>query len=110
VIHLRVQKKKRQLVDVEMQISKQPKQQKPSHNAPDCNQNPESVPVREWREVARDRHVRAHEHAIATGHRQTHAFIMGITQADGKAASSISVAKSRTPKAFIPSGGTAYSS
>jgi hypothetical protein len=63
---------------------------------PLISQNPESVPVREWREVARERHVRAHEHSIATGHRQTHAFIMGITQADGKAASSISVAESRT--------------
>lgn len=34
-------------MDVEMQISKQPKQQDPSHNATDRNQNPESVPVRE---------------------------------------------------------------
>src|ERR1700677_1392543 len=40
-----------------------------------------------WREVPRERHVRADEHAIATGHRQTHALVMGIPQTDGEAAS-----------------------
>src|SRR5229473_1851262 len=40
-----------------------------------------------WSKVPRERHVRAHEHAIAAGHRQTHALVVGIPQADGKATS-----------------------
>ena len=37
--------------------------------------------------ISRKRHVRAHEHAIATGHRQTHALVMGVAQSDGETAS-----------------------
>src|ERR1700685_1110505 len=39
-----------------------------------------------WGEIACECHVGAYEHAIATGHRQTHALIVGVTQADGETA------------------------
>src|SRR6266853_4155012 len=38
-------------------------------------------------EVPGKRHIRAHEHAIATGHCQTHALIMRVAKTDGEAAS-----------------------
>jgi hypothetical protein len=54
--------------------------------------------------------VRAHEHAIATRHLQAHAPVMGVAQPDRETASFHLGARSRTPKAFMPSGETAYSS
>src|ERR1700733_3190774 len=38
------------------------------------------------RKISSERHVRAHEHAIATGHRQTHALVVGVPQTDGETA------------------------
>jgi len=38
-------------------------------------------------EVSCERHVRADEYAIPTGHRQTHALIVRVAKTDGKAAS-----------------------
>jgi hypothetical protein len=37
--------------------------------------------------VSGKRHVRAHEHAIPTGHRQAHALVVGVSQPDREAAS-----------------------
>src|SRR6266536_845835 len=34
------------------------------------------------REVSRERHVRAYESSISTGHGETHAFVVGVTQTD----------------------------
>ena len=34
------------------------------------------------REVARERHVVAHENAIADGHREPHGFVVGISYAE----------------------------
>src|ERR1700721_756496 len=52
------------------------------------------------RKVSGERHVRADEDAIAAGHRQTHALVMGITQADGEAASFHLSCEVENPKGF----------
>src|SRR5438309_3937833 len=51
-------------------------------------------------EIPGERHVGAHEHAIATGHRQTHALIVGIAKSDGKAASFHLGCEVENPKSF----------
>src|SRR5689334_1450654 len=34
------------------------------------------------RKVPRESHIRAHEHAITAGHRETHALVMGVSYSD----------------------------
>src|SRR5207253_9804227 len=36
--------------------------------------------------VSRERHIRAHEHTIPAGHRQTHALVMRVAQSDRETA------------------------
>ncbi len=50
--------------------------------------------------ISRERHVRAHEHAIAAGHRQPHAFSVEVAQPDGKAASFHLGFEVENPKGF----------
>src|SRR5579864_7725723 len=60
---------------------------RPSHEPPEPNTGP-SYLLRSNSQVAAECHIRAYEHAIAAGHRQTHALVMRVSQAYGKAASS----------------------
>src|SRR5260370_31577873 len=59
---------------------------RPSHEPPEPNTGP-SYLLRSNSQAPGKRHVRAHEHAIAAGHRQTHALVMRVAKTDGEAAS-----------------------